>query len=368
MELSNSVTGGIMEKIRVLLVDDSLVIRRALRECLRADPEIEVVGVAETGLRALEQIKALKPDVVTLDIEMPDMDGLETLRTLRANGSELPVIIFSKHTSHGATITMEALELGASDVVAKPVAHGGKGSPCEIVKRQLRSRIRALGRKNRRVLTPRPTQPLENAQATRIFQVSRPLEAVAISISTGGPSALIDVVTRLSPELCIPIFITQHMPPGFTRYLAERLAAKGPLKAVEAADGMPVESGTIYIAPGDFHMQVSVVSQQAIVALSQAPHENSCRPSADVMLRSLAHVYGDQLLSIVMTGMGQDGRNGCEYVKGFGGVIIAQDEASSLVWGMPRSVIAANLHDAVVPLDSIANLINRNCKRKTTES
>jgi two-component system chemotaxis response regulator CheB len=144
-----------MEKIKLLLVDDSMVIRRALRECFREDPEIEVIGVAESGVRALEQIEALKPDIITLDIEMPDMDGLETLRYLRERGSELPVIVFSKHTSHGARITMEALELGASDVVAKPVAHGGKGSPCEIVKRQLRSRVRALGRRARRLLSPK---------------------------------------------------------------------------------------------------------------------------------------------------------------------------------------------------------------------
>lgn len=361
-------SSGMMEKIRVLLVDDSLLIRRALRECFRADPEIEVVGVAETGLRALEQIQALNPDVVTLDIEMPEMDGLETLRTLRAKGVDLPVIIFSKHTSHGATITMEALELGASDVVAKPAAHGGKGSPCEIVKRQLRSRIRALGRKSRRLPIPRPHQPPEDVQPTRMFVADRPLAAVAISVSTGGPSALIEIVTQLSPELTIPIFITQHMPPVFTRYLAERLSAKGPLKALEAEDGMSVEPGRIYVAPGDFHMQVNLVDDRAVLALSQAPHENSCRPSADVMLRSLAHVYGHELLSIVMTGMGQDGRNGCEYVKGLGGVIVAQDEASSLVWGMPRAVVTANLHDAVVPLDSIATLINKNCKKISTES
>jgi two-component system chemotaxis response regulator CheB len=355
-----------MEKIRVLLVDDSLVIRRALRECFRADPEIEVVGVAETGIRALEQIQSLNPDVVTLDIEMPEMDGLETLRALRAKGSELPVIIFSKHTSHGATVTMEALELGASDVVAKPSAHGGKGSPCEIVKRQLRSRIRALGRKGRMKISSQFGPSSEAAIASRIYRPDRIVSAIAISISTGGPSALIEIVARLSPEIDIPIFITQHMPPVFTRYLAERLSAKGPIAAVEASDGMPINNRTIYIAPGDFHLEVNFANQQKVIALSKAPHENSCRPSADVMLRSLATVYGEDLLSIVMTGMGQDGRNGCEYVKNSGGIVVAQDEASSLVWGMPRSVIAANLHDAVVPLDYIATLIN-SCAKKISQ-
>lgn len=356
-----------MEKIRLLLVDDSLVIRRALRECFRADPEIEVVGVAETGVRALEQIQSLNPDVVTLDIEMPEMDGLETLRALRAKGSELPVIIFSKHTSHGATITMEALELGASDVVAKPTAHGGRGSPCEIVKRQLRSRIRALGRKGRVKGVAQQEPSFDPPLASRIYRPDRIVSAVAISVSTGGPSALIEIVSRLSPDIDLPIFITQHMPPVFTRYLAERLSAKGPIPAVEASDGMPVQDRMIYVAPGDFHLEVTRANQQEVISLSKAPHENSCRPSADVMLRSLANIYGENLLSIVMTGMGQDGRNGCEHVKSLRGIVVAQDEASSLVWGMPRSVITANLHDAIVPLDYIATLINSCAKRSSQE-
>lgn len=351
-----------MEKIRLLVVDDSLVIRRALRECFRADPEIEVIGVAENGLKALEQIKTLKPDVVTLDVEMPEMDGLQTLKNLRDQGSTIPIIMFSKYTSQGATASLEALELGASDVVAKPETHGGQGNSCEVVRRQLATRIRALGRRAHGSITGQSALCQEAAAAvTTDFRPSVPIEAVGISISTGGPTALIEIASALSPTLEVPIFITQHMPPMFTKFLAERLSARGNLPAFEVTHGMVARPGHIYVAPGNFHMEVARNESDIIINISQAPHENSCRPSADVMLRSLATVYRSNLLSIVMTGMGQDGRRGCEVVKTTGGTVVAQDQDSSLVWGMPRAVISAGLHDAVMPLSAMAGLINQSC-------
>jgi two-component system chemotaxis response regulator CheB len=357
-----------MEKIRLLVVDDSLVIRRALRECFRSDPEIEVIGVAENGLKALEQIKNLRPDVVTLDIEMPEMDGLETLKSLRNQGSTVPIIMFSKYTSQGATATLEALELGASDVVAKPETHGGKGSSCEVVRRQLTTRIRALGRRAHGSLARQSTLSQEiAASVTTDFRPTVSIEAVGISVSTGGPTALIEIASNLSPDIEVPIFITQHMPPMFTKFLAERLSARGTLPAFEATDGMVAQPGHIYIAPGNFHIQVDRQDSTVLVNLSQAAHENSCRPSADVMLRSLAMTYGSNLLSIVMTGMGQDGRRGCEVVKKAGGTVVAQDQESSLVWGMPRAVISAGLHDAVMPLSAMAQLINESCSKPKKE-
>jgi two-component system chemotaxis response regulator CheB len=359
-----------MEKIRVLVVDDSLVIRRALRECFRADPEIEVVGVADTGVRALEQIEALHPDVVTLDIEMPEMDGLETLRNLKARGSSVPVIMFSKYTTEGATASLEALLLGASDVVAKPEAQGGTGAACDVVKRQLTTRIRALGRKARRgrekladLLYPSGSVSKESF----IYEAPGQIDAIGLAISTGGPRALIDIVSALDPTLPAPIFITQHMPPVFTRFLAERLSARGALSVHEATEGMLVEPGNIYIAPGNFHMEAQRGDDGIRIGVSQAPHENSCRPSADVMFRSLASAYGPRLMGLVMTGMGQDGKKGCEVIKAHGGTIIAQDEASSLVWGMPRAVVTAGLHDAVVPLSHIAAIINKSCQKRQKE-
>ncbi|MEN9846175.1 MAG: hypothetical protein RIS36_1322 [Pseudomonadota bacterium] len=351
-----------MEKIRLLVVDDSLVMRRALRECFRADPEIEVIGVAENGLRALEQIRELNPDVVTLDIEMPEMNGLETLRSLRDQGSTIPIIMFSKYTSAGATATIEALELGASDVVAKPESHGGRGSSCEIVRRQLTTRIRALGRRAHGAILRNSSLSQETAAAVRTdFLPSREIHAVGIAVSTGGPTALIELVSSLSPTLEVPIFITQHMPPMFTKFLAERLSARGNLPAFEATNGTIAQKGNIYVAPGNYHLEVDRKDNDLLVNLSEAPHENSCRPSADVMFRSLATAYGSNLLTIVMTGMGQDGKRGCEVVKMTGGTVVAQDQESSLVWGMPRAVISAGLHDAVMPLSAMAHLINGSC-------
>lgn len=357
-----------MEKIKLLIVDDSLLIRRALRECFRSDPEIEVVGVAENGLRALEQIEALHPDIVTLDIEMPEMDGLETLKNLRSQGSAIPIIMFSKYTSAGATATLEALELGASDVVAKPEAHGGKGNSCEVVKRQLSSRIRALGRRAHKCRLNESTLEQESiVDAQPDFRPTGAVKAVGVAISTGGPTALIELVSGLSPTLEVPIFITQHMPPLFTKFLAERLTARGTLPAHEVVDGTIARPGNVYIAPGDFHLEVCRDDESVVVNLSQSPPENSCRPSADVMLRSLASVYGPGLLSLVMTGMGHDGRRGCEVVKTHGGTVVAQDQASSLVWSMPRAVITAGIHDAIMPLSAMARLINESCSKPKKE-
>ena len=354
-----------MEKIRVLVVDDSLVIRRALRECFRSDPEIEVVGVADNGLRAIEQIDLLKPDVVTLDIEMPEMDGLEALKVIRAKGSRIPIIMFSKYTADGATATLEALELGASDAVLKPEAQGGSEATFEVVKRQLATRIRALGRQARKAKRDllAPSAPKQQIEEVSPFEVTTRVEAVGLAISTGGPSALIEIVQELSTEIAVPIFITQHMPPIFTKHLADRLSARGALKAHEATQGMIAEPGNVYIAPGNFHLETFREGDLVRINLSQAPHENSCRPSADVMFRSLASLYGAGVLGIVMTGMGHDGRAGCQHIKAQGGTVIAQDEASSLVWGMPKSVVHAGLHDAIVSLSGIAPLINKSCAK-----
>lgn len=352
-----------MDKIRVLVVDDSLVVRRALRDLFREDPEIDVVGVAENGSRALEQLAALQPDLVTLDVEMPDMDGLQALRLIRAQGSRIPIIMFSKHTTSGARVTLDALELGASDVVAKPSADGADGADLTQVRRQLATRIRALGRRAKRLGEVGTKSPALLHDCLQPSQRTEPLTAVGIAVSTGGPSALLSVVAELAPDLRAPIFITQHIPPLFTAFLAERLRARGVLPVCEARHDQVVEPGNIYIAPGDHHLQVAHSERGVVVALNKEPPENSCRPSADVMFRSLAALYGPGLLGIVMTGMGQDGRRGCEVIKDRGGTVVAQDEASSLVWGMPRAVVMAGLHDHIAPLSEIAPLINATCLR-----
>ncbi len=348
-----------MNKIKVLVVDDSAVIRKILSEILTQDPELDVVGMASSGKTALQQIDYLKPDIVTLDIAMPEMDGLETLRHIRSKDTRLPVIMFSSLTEEGAVATMEALDLGANDFIAKPSARGQTSQTSDRIRNELKERIKALARAH--------TSTGDNVSATttpaRRKVASTPLEvkAIGIAISTGGPNALVELVGAVSPELPVPIFITQHMPPFFTRILADRLSSRGKLEVVEAQHGHRVVPGQVYIAPGDFHLEVTYEGDQVFTMLSQAAPENSCRPSADVMFRSLARVYGPNVLALVMTGMGADGQKGCEAIKRRGGIVLAQDEASSTVWGMPGAVVTAGLADEVLPLNKLGHAINSRC-------
>ena len=344
-----------MEKIRVLVVDDSAVICKIIVDCFKTDPEIEVVGTAHSGVAALERMTALKPDVVTLDIEMPDMDGLQTLKHIRSTDTETPIIMFSKFTSEGALATLTALELGANDFVAKPYTRDGQSTARQQVKSQLSVRIRALGRKLHR----KNRAPTADLPYTSSSLRNRGIAAVGIAVSTGGPKVLLQLATLLSPELSVPIFITQHMPPLFTGLLAERLNSRGALPAWEASDGIVPQPGSLYIAPGDFHLEVQKENDGVIIRTHKGEPENSCRPSADVMFRSLAQAYGPRVLAIVLTGMGSDGKKGCELLKSHGAPVVAQDESSSIVWGMPRSVISAGLADEVLAPEAIADRINQ---------
>jgi two-component system chemotaxis response regulator CheB len=355
-----------MNKIKVLVVDDSAVIRKILSEILKEDPELDVVGMASSGKTALQQIDYLKPDVVTLDIAMPEMDGLETLRHIRSKDTRLPVIMFSSLTEEGAVATMEALDLGANDFIAKPSARGQTSQTGDRIRNELRERIKALARAHGSSAGATSQRVLTAQRRTS----SKPAEvkAIGIAISTGGPNALVELVGALSPDLAIPIFITQHMPPFFTRILADRLSSRGNLEVVEAQHGHRVEPGRVYIAPGDFHLEVACEGEQLFSVLSQAAPENSCRPSADVMFRSLARIYGPNLLTLVMTGMGADGQKGCEVVKRCGGIVLAQDEASSTVWGMPGAVVSAGLADEILPLDRLGHAINSRCNLEVVAS
>jgi two-component system chemotaxis response regulator CheB len=348
-----------MNKIKVLVVDDSAVIRKILSEILKEDPELDVVGMASSGKSALQQIDYLKPDVVTLDIAMPEMDGLETLRHIRSKDTRLPVIMFSSLTEEGAVATMEALDLGANDFIAKPSARGQTSQTGDRIRNELKERIKALARAHTSAgqPSPGPLFPTKRSISGKPPEV----QAIGIAISTGGPNALVELVGALSSELSAPIFITQHMPPFFTRILADRLSSRGKLEVVEAQHGHRVEAGRVYIAPGDFHLEVACEGEQHFIVLNQAPPENSCRPSADVMFRSLARAYGPKVLALVMTGMGADGQKGCEAIKQRGGSVIAQDEESSTVWGMPGAVVTAGLADEVLPLNKLGHAINSRC-------
>jgi two-component system, chemotaxis family, protein-glutamate methylesterase/glutaminase len=382
-----------MPPIRVLVVDDSVVIRRLVTDALSAEDDVEVVAIAANGSIALQRIPQVNPDVVTLDVEMPEMDGLETLKQLRRKYPRLPVIMFSTLTQRGAEATLDALALGATDYVTKPANVGSVTLAVQRVREQLLPKIRALGSP----LAP-PRQPaIETPPATvgrsspAAFSFPRPapssnssplmgtsdlaeavgigaadtIDVIAIGVSTGGPNALAEILPALPVTLPVPIVIVQHMPPMFTRLLAERLDAQCAIAVSEAVEGSPLRPGHALIAPGDHHMRVVRRGAAACVTLDQSPHENSCRPAVDPLFRSVAESYGSAALALVLTGMGHDGQRGCEHIRARGGRVFIQDEATSVVWGMPGFVARAGLAERSLPLSGIAaELVRATMSRK----
>lgn len=344
-----------MTPIRVLVVDDSVVIRKLLSDALSADSALEVVGTANDGRIALAKISLLKPDLVTLDVEMPVMDGLQTLAALRKLYPKLPVIMFSTLTERGAMTTMEALSLGASDYAAKPSHIGSVSLAAESVRIELIPKIKALC--GTAQLIPSAPAPARGAKIRHQF--NRRIEIVAIGTSTGGPNALAEVLPHIPKDFPVPIVIVQHMPPVFTRLLSERLASHSAIFVQEGSQGVHLSSGHAWIAPGSFHMKVVSAGMDRRLCLDQGPPENSCRPAVDVLFRSVAAAYGANALGVVMTGMGSDGVLGARAIRDAGGDIIVQDELSSVVWGMPGLVHAAGLADGCYPLDRLAVEITR---------
>lgn len=349
-------------KKRVLLVDDAVVVRKVLSKAISEDPALEVVATAANGRIGLSKFTATKPDIVLLDIEMPEMDGLETVRELRKLDSRVPVIMFSSLTERGAAITLEALALGATDYATKPSNVDGAAT-FGAVTRELIPKIRALchlpaltGNVQGNVSPPIP--PIRKFAVGPSRLVS-PAKIVVIGVSTGGPDALAHVLPFLPAELPVPVLIAQHMPAIFTTMLATRLSAKSALPVRECVSGEMVAPGCAILAPGDFHMIVEKDNGPISLRTHQGPKENFCRPSVDVLFRSVASVYEDRTLAIVLTGMGQDGLKGCEMLRTAGARICVQDEASSVVWGMPGFVAKAGLADKILPLDQIAAEIVR---------
>ncbi len=386
-------------KIRLMLVDDSALIRRLLADVLSGDPMLEVVGQAPNGRVALERLPNLKPDLVILDVEMPEMDGLETLAEIRKSQPRLPVIMFSSVTERGAIITLEALALGASDYVTKPSNTGNMATALQRVREDLIPRIKTFCR---HLVGPTPAvQPMTEraplgqapfgqapfgqapggsmpTHQTPIERVpafkpeNRPsslpvpprprqrVDVVAIGVSTGGPPALAALLTKLPAAFPVPILIVQHMPPIFTRLLAERLATQSTLAVAEAAAGEILRPGQVRVAPGGSHLILERQGTQIRLQLHQGEPENSCRPAVDVLFRSVAEVYRGNTLAVVLTGMGNDGLRGCEAIRKAGGQILVQDEASSVVWSMPGFVAKAGLADGQIPLSQLAGeIINR---------
>ena len=352
-----------MPNKRVLVVDDAVVVRKIVTDLLEEEPGLEVVGTAPNGRIALQKIPQLNPDIVTLDVEMPVLDGLATLKQVRAAYPQLPVIMFSTLTERGASVTMEALMNGANEYVTKPANVGSVTEAMARIREELVPKVHSLvGTPETSHPTPeaptpavpaRPAQP-PAARRPRAVAASQRVDVVVIGISTGGPNALASLVPALPGDLAVPVLVVQHMPPMFTRLLAERLDSQTPLTVQEAADGTPIRAGQMLIAPGGRHLEVDAGGPGGPVSrLSDGPMENSCRPSADVLFRTAARAFGGAVLALVLTGMGADGRRGAEHVREVGGTVLAQDRATSVVWGMPGAVAEAGLADEVLPLPDI---------------
>lgn len=342
--------------IRVLVVDDAIVVRRVVSEALESDPEIAVVGTASDGKIALSKIAELKPDVLILDIEMPVCDGFEVLRELRRMRSRLWIVMFSSLTQRGAEQTIEALSLGAHDYISKPTstsAHTGFRAGIQDVARHLIPKIKQF-KSIRPGIALAETQKAKPKPYLGQIKTLQPPEVIAIGISTGGPEALAKLLPKLPKSFPLPILIVQHMPPFFTKLLAERLNSDAHIDVKEGEEGMPIRPGVAYIAPGGSHLYVHQQAGKISLALNQDPPENSCRPSADVLFRSVAELYGNRALGIIMTGMGRDGLKGLRMLKEKGGSVIAQDQATSVIWGMPAAVVNEGLAECVLPLDQIA--------------
>lgn len=349
--------------IRVLVVDDSVVIRQLVIRMLASDANIEVIGFARNGLEAVNKVEQLTPDLVTLDIEMPELDGVGALKAIKARVPQTRVIMCSSVTSRGAAITIEALMLGADDYVTKQQSGQITENAFETLKHDLLSKIRQLFRiaPDSEVSLRSPQVPPASRQASTAvsFRPQLTPRVLAIGVSTGGPSALAELLSVFPANFPLPILIVQHMPPAFTKSLAERLTRLCRIPVVEAETGMSIERGRALLAPGDFHMRVIRRGTQIETVLDQGERECFCRPSVDVLYRSVAAVFGGAAIATVLTGMGQDGLEGARCLKQLGATVIAQDKATSVVWGMPGAVASAGLADQVLPLNQIYKSIER---------
>jgi len=348
------------KRLQILIVDDSRIFRSLLEEILSNDPDFEVVGSVGNGLKALEFIRNRPPDLVTLDVEMPEMNGLETLKKIQEINDGLPedskigVIMVSSMTIHGAKVTIEALSLGAFDFVPKPE----KGSIDEsrgYLKKELLGKISCFAAKKLKKLIVPTIFPPPNRPFKPLREVKQPYQAIFIGASTGGPKALSVLLPQLTKFVDMPIFVATHMPPFFTQSLAESLDKICKHGVVEAKGDEVVEKNRVFVAPGGKHLLVRKLDQnKTITVVNTQPSEDGCCPSVNMLFRSAATSYGNAAIAIILTGMGSDGTKGLKPLKRSGAMVIAQDEKTSVVWGMPGNAVASGLVDKILPLDKIA--------------
>ena len=360
-----------MAKIRLLVVDDSEIVRKVIKDAFQNDPNLEVGGVAPNGAIALTLLSEIQPDLVILDVEMPEMGGLEVLTEIRKRDSKLPVIMLSTLTSLGARATLEAMVLGANAYVTKPANLLNLRDAQTRLINELTLKIKLFNKGGssapasaappvKRTLPAPAVPPAPFAAPPRPARFSAPpanharVDVVVIGTSMGGPDALSKLMPMLPTDLPVPILVVQHMPPVFTKSLATQLNFKSAISVAEATGGERVTPGEVRIAPGDFHLTVLPQKGYYILETNQLPPENSCRPAVDVLFRSVAKFFGPNVLAVVLTGMGQDGLIGCEMIRAAGGQVLAQDEATSVVWGMPGAVSRAGLAHANFPIDQMA--------------
>jgi two-component system chemotaxis response regulator CheB len=348
------------DTIRVLVVDDSALMRKLIPAVLLRDPSIEVVGTAMDGEFALKKIEELQPDVVTLDLEMPRMDGLETLRTIMRR-APLPVILFSTHSKEGAYSTMKALALGAVDFIAKPT-DAGSGNLDKIAD-QLIEKIKIAKRAAGRKLPPAPVVVDIPPAQKDAHSVRPPNHIIAIGISTGGPNALQFVLSQLPADFSASILVVQHMPEGFTEMLARRLNDCCSVEVQEAKSGDLLLAGRVLICPGNRHMMIRRMPRGATAVLTDAPAVNGHRPSVDVLFHSVAQEFGRSAVGVLMTGMGDDGAEGLGAIQNAGGMTVAQSEDTCVVGGMPRAAISRGYVAKIVPLDSMGAFLAMNYGR-----
>lgn len=364
--LDESLIVSTASKLKALVIDDSAIYRKIVRDVLGTLPDVEVVGIARDGIEALNQLELLQPDVATLDVEMPGLNGLEVLKKLRQRSPQTKAIMVSSLTREGAEATMQALQLGAFDFVTKPVGSGPTDG-ARLLGAALKEKLEALRFATRLRFTAqqRIGTPKQSASPFAGVAVSSQLSlsgrrrtgcyaAVALGVSTGGPDALRQLLPLLPATFPLPIFIVQHMPPVFTKSFATMLDGRCQLRVKEAEHGDVVSAGQIYIAPGGRQMKVSHAGGRTRIQITDDAPECNCRPSVDYLFRSVAEVYGSETLAVIMTGMGQDGTAGLRMIKRVGGAILAQDAESCVVWGMPRAITEEGLADSVVPLSKLA--------------